>query len=313
MKLIKYTWIFLLFFCVTKGVSQDYERVDATIQLYPTQFNSAEELSRFIERDFTSEDEKVRAIYGWIIQNVVYDPEEYKQFNFHFTNYRERNQKEEKTREKIIKRTLKKGIAVCEGYAMVFEKLCELSGISNYLVRGDTKTNFKDIGRPFNKNHMWNVAMINGEPFLFDPTWGAGRFNQKFIKEPSYFYFKTQPELFFKTHYPDMYEDAFMKEEVSRTDFSLLPIIIAKELLPEDIESPKTGFINTQDYFDEILFSIKNSNAQTVGYSYEFEEIKIDTIEKEGNTLTFSVPIVLSVRNLLIYFDGKPALGYKLK
>ena len=77
--------------------AQDYERVDATIQLYPTSFNAAEELSAFITRDFISEEEKVRAIYTWIIMNVAYEPDEYKQFNYNFKNYRERNLKEEKT------------------------------------------------------------------------------------------------------------------------------------------------------------------------------------------------------------------------
>ncbi|NND62690.1 MAG: hypothetical protein HKN48_05805 [Flavobacteriaceae bacterium] len=156
-------WLFLFgLLCSINLYAQDYERVDATIQLYPDRFKSAEELSRFIERDFTSEENKVRAIYGWIINNVAYEPEEYEKFNFNFKNFRERNEKEEKTRKKVIARTLQKGVAVCEGYAMLFERLCELQGISNYLVRGDIKSNFNDIGRSFKNSHMWNVAVIDG-------------------------------------------------------------------------------------------------------------------------------------------------------
>jgi hypothetical protein len=81
---------FLMSFLMT---AQDYERVDATIQMYPRSFNAAEELSTFITRDFISEEEKVRAIYTWIIMNVAYEPDEYKQFNYNFKNYRERNLK----------------------------------------------------------------------------------------------------------------------------------------------------------------------------------------------------------------------------
>ena len=51
--------------------SQDYDRIDATILLYPTHCDSPEELSKFITRDFLTEEEKVRAIYSWIIQNII--------------------------------------------------------------------------------------------------------------------------------------------------------------------------------------------------------------------------------------------------
>ena len=179
---------------ISLSIAQSNDVIDATIELYPTSVNTPEELSKFITRDFKTDEAKIRAIYTWLIQNVAYNPAEYKLFNYSFKNYRERNVKEEKTRRQIINHTLQTGSAVCEGYAMVFEKLCQLQGIDNYLVRGDTKTNFNDIGRTFANNHMWNVAIIEGKPYLFDPTWGAGKYNTKFIKEPSYYYYKIKPE-----------------------------------------------------------------------------------------------------------------------
>ncbi len=306
-------YIFVLFYVVlTPAIGQDYERVDAAIELYPKKFTSAEEMAEYISRDFTTEEDKVRAIYTWLIENVAYDPEEYKKFSYSFANYRERNEKEEKMRQKIIQRTLQKGVAVCEGYAMVFERLCELMGISNYLVRGDTKTNFSDIGRAFNTNHMWNVAVIDGEPHLFDPTWGAGRYTDKFIKEPTYFFYKTPPAHFFKSHYPDLYEDAFMDEDVDRMTFANRPLVIAENLAFEDLESPKDGTIDTTSYFDEILFSIRNAEPETVTYSYGMGQQTVTT-SRDGELLKFGVPIELGQQQLLIYFDGKPALGYKVK
>lgn len=303
--------ILLMFVCLnTKG--QDYKRIDATIELYPTSFNNAEELSAFITRDFITEEEKVRAIYTWLIQNVAYDPDEYKKFNFNFKNYRERNLKEEKTRAKVIERTLQKGIAVCEGYAMVFERLCELQGISNYLVRGDIKTNFNDIGRPFKKVHMWNVVIIDSHPYLIDATWGAGRYDGKFIKEPSYFFYKTPPHLFAKTHYPQLEEDAFLTQPFSREEFAALPLLIAPDLKIEDLESPKLGVISSDDSDGIINFSIKNMAAEQVTYSFGKEKKEVEVIRSE-NTLQFDVPIELGGDKLLIYFDDKPALGYKVK
>ena len=293
--------------------SQDYERVDASILLYPERVDSAEELSRFISRDFFTEEDKVRAIYTWIILNVEYEPDEYKKFNYKFKNYRERNSKEEKTREQVIKRTLKKGIAVCEGYAMLFEKLCELQGISNYLVRGDVKSNFDDIGRPFKKSHMWNVAIVDGIPYLFDATWGAGRYNGKFIKEPSYFYYKTKPDLLFKTHYPSIFEDAFIDRIVTREVFSNMPLLIREDLEIDQVEAPINGLLRADSYVDAIPFIISNCDVKKVSYAVRGKKIAIKKIEVKDGRLHFSVPLQLGMKNLLIYFDDKPALGYRIQ
>ena len=80
----RFIFVFLFMACNLMN-SQDYERVDATISLYPTSCKNPEELSKFISRDFISEEDKVRAIYSWIIQNVSYNPDEYKKFNYKFT------------------------------------------------------------------------------------------------------------------------------------------------------------------------------------------------------------------------------------
>ena len=303
--------LLLLFYSTT--IAQDYERVDATILLYPEKFDSPEQLSKFISRDFISEEDKVRGIYSWIIQNVSYDPDEYKKFNYNFKDYRERNTKEEKTRKKIIERTLKKGVAVCEGYAMLFEKLCELQGVSNYLVRGDIKTNFNDIGRPFKNSHMWNVAVIEGKPFLFDPTWGAGKFIGKFIKEPSYFFYKTDPNQLFKTHYPSMFEDAFIGGIITREVFAAMPLIISENLQIDDIETPFSGIIASDAYFDEIAFVIRNDETTEVDYSYGDEILAANKVENTGGKLHFAVPLQKGEETLLIYFNKQPALGYKVR
>ncbi len=306
--------VFFLLFAngLFSAKAQNYEQVDATIQLYPKEFDNPEQLSKFISRDFTSEEDKVRAIYTWIVNNVAYEPSEYKKFNYNFKNFRERNQKEEATRKKIIERTLQEGIAVCEGYAMLFERLCELQGIKNYLVRGDIKASFNDIGRPFKRTHMWNIATIDGKQYLFDPTWGAGKYNGKFIKEPTYFYYKTPPKLFFKTHYPAMYEDALIDAVISKEVFANMPIIIPETLRREDVEKPLTGVISSEDDDGYIDFQIRNSNPSSISYSFGKEPIAISEIEKKANVITFKIPLQLGASTLLIYFDDQPALGYKI-
>ena len=287
-------------------------QVDATIELYPTSFQSPDAFSKLISRDFNTEDDKVRAIYTWLIQNVAYEPLEYKQFNYKFKNYHERNQKEEKTRNKIIARTLQKGIAVCEGYAMVFEKMCELQGIANYLVRGDIKTSFDDVGRPFKKVHMWNIATIDGKSYVYDATWGAGKYRDTFIKEPSYFYYKTPPDQFIKTHMPHLAEDALLEVAVSKESFSQWPLLIDKRLKISDLALQKKGVISSEIELGIIPFQIKKMEVETISFSFG-NELQDIHFSEENNELVFSIPIELGVSQLLIYFDGKPALGYKIK
>lgn len=304
--------IFLVSIIAGALQAQDFEQVDATIKFYPKTFDEVTELSDFIARDFTTDEEKIRAIYGWIIHNVRYDPDEYDVFNYKFKNYRERNAKEEITRIKIIQRTVSKGVAVCEGYSMLFEKLLELQGIQSYLVRGDIKTNFNDIGRPFQKIHMWNVVYLNEQPFLFDPTWGAGKYNQKFIKEPSYYWFKTKPEQFIKTHYPDLVEDAFLDINVSKQTFAKYPLVIQKDMEINDVIAPRYGVISSAAYPKEILFQLKTKAPAVISYSYDFgNKKKMVDFTVQEDMISFPVK-TKSGKNLIVYFNDEPALAYKV-
>ena len=291
---------------------QDYARIDATIELYPESFEDIEDLSAMISRDFHSDEEKVRGIYSWIIKNVAYDPDEYKKFNYNFKNYRERNGKEEKVREQTIERTLKEGVAVCEGYAMLFEKLCNMQGISNYLVRGDIKTHFNDIGRPFKKIHMWNIAVIDGQAYLFDPTWGAGKYQGKFIKEPTYFYYKTPPKLFIKTHYPELEEDTLLGSMISREVYANWPLVIVEEMSLDDVEMPLSGIIDPESSLGQVDFGIRWDDDVSVSYSFGSDPREVEA-ENQNGLIRFSIPFELGQQNLLIYFDNEPALAFKIK
>ena len=303
----------IVFFCFAHLLfGQDHAQIDATIQLYPKTVETAEDLSYFISRDFTTEEAKVRAIYGWLIQNINYDPEQYKSFDYSFATYREGNKKEAKARANIIKKTLQTGKAVCEGYAMTFEKLCQLQGISSYLVRGDTKTHFKDIGRKFGNNHMWNVAQIDGRYYLFDATWGAGKYTDRFIKDPSYYYYKTAPAAFIKTHYPAQFEDAFVETAISRETFLQQPIYIDPTLELADYRTSKVGIINSLQEAAMLDFGIQTS-SKNIAYAFDGKKVTVTNIESNDAFVLFRIPLLLGAETLLIYIDDAPVLGYIIK
>lgn len=308
----RFLFILSFFLLVSTTTAQDYQRVDAAIKLYPERFAKVDDLAEMIARDFIDPKEQLRAAYGWIIDHVVYDPDEYKNFNYNFKDYRERNLKEEQTRAKIITRTISEGVAVCEGYAMLFEQLCFLLGIESYLVRGDIKTHFDDIGRSFETIHMWNLAIVEGQSFLFDPTWGAGKYQDRFIHEPSYRYFMAEPGWFINTHYPDFVEDTLLEDPLSRSMFEQMPLIISQGMLWEQVIEPKFGILDATVEDGQIRFELEGVHPKKVSYDFGSNRRKVKT-RQDGDVLLFEVPMSLGSNQLVIYFDGKPALAYKIE
>lgn len=304
--------VLLVFLSSAMAISQDYAKVDATVSFYPEHFATGQALVMQIKSDFTNPKEQVRAGYSWLINNVTYDPQEYYTYKFQYRILEERNEKMASTREGIIERTLQQGVAVCEGYALTLERLCELLGIQAYVVRGDTKTQPSDIGRPFDKNHMWMVAIIEEKPMLLDPTWGAGRYNGTFIKSPSYEYYDALPSQFIKSHYPEVFDDAYVDYNVSKEAFSKQPLLIHKELTIQEV-SPLEGTIKARALSKGIIFSLQGITGEKVRYSLDGAEKVTTDFSIENNTLQFMIATKTKAQSLVIYVDDAPVIGYKIK
>lgn len=313
LKIVSIIWLLAVAMFANTVSAQDNNRVDAILELYPKQLESPEQLSAFISRDFTTDEEKVRAIYGWIINHIAYNPEEYKALDYSYTTVKDRNKKQAKFRENILKRVIDRNEAVCEGYAMLFERLCELQGIQSYLVRGDSKASLNDIARPFKANHMWNIAYIDGKPYLFDPTWGAGKYNGKFIKDPSYTFYKAQPEQFLRTHYPVIKEDALFETIPDKATFLAAPILIDGNIIDTHRLKPALGTLTSDVAFGLWEFSVPYAKEAQVSYSLNGSPIEEVESSFSDNRLQFTIPASLGAKFLLLYLDGSMALAYKVK
>ncbi len=296
----------------TIAVGQNYEEVDAIVSFYPDRFETDQALAAQIKKDFTQPKEQLRAGYSWLINNVVYDPQEYYTYKFQYRILEERNEKMAESREGIINRTVKEGVAVCEGYALTLERLCELLGINAYVVRGDTKTQPSDIGRPFDKNHMWTVAIIDEEPMLLDPTWGAGRYNGTFIKSPSYVYFDTPASQFLKSHYPEIFDDAYVNFNLSKDDFSKQPLLISEQLIIDEI-SPKEGTLKSKILSKGIVFSLPGIQAKQMSYTLDANKKFSLDFQNENNGIICMIMEKTKAQSLVIYADDIPVIAYKIK
>jgi len=130
-------------------------------------------------------------LYVWLSSNVTYDLDKLDSLEVY---------ENKKDNSDLIKSTLKTKKGICENYAAVFTKICDLNGIQSWIVPGYTK----DFGKlDTTLGHAWNVAKLDSTWYLFDPTWGAGyvRF-ERFHKKFTFKYYKTNPDTFIQTHMP---------------------------------------------------------------------------------------------------------------
>ena len=115
-----------------------------------------------LTKPWKTELEKVRAIYYWMRKNIQYD---YVGLALNQYTYE-------------VSDVLKKRVGVCEGYANLFDYLCEQAGIMSVKIHGIVPQG----------EHAWNAVRINKKWYLMDVTWGDN-------------YFLKSPEKFINDHY----------------------------------------------------------------------------------------------------------------
>lgn len=304
---------FLFLYCAL-GFSQDndYSEVDATAIFYPQNFEDTQALSSKIKEDFSDQAHQLRAAYTWVIHNIAYEPEEYLKFLFQYRILEERNEKLASTREAIINRTITEKKAVCEGYALTLERICEELGINAYVVRGDVKRDVTDIGRAFDKNHMWIIAIVNQKPVIMDPTWGAGKYVDRFYREPSYAFYDVQPDHFLKTHYPEVFDDAYVTQVVSKSTFASWPLIISPELDLADV-SPTIGALKYKNLKNGLDFNLSIKPEGKLLYTFDDGVMREIDGSQNGDTHTFTLRASSRTTRLVIFDGDKPLVAYLVK
>lgn len=255
-----YLFFFLLFFSFALNAQtkqNEYKEVDEKIAQFSNVSNDNEiyKLAAFINDNFSTESDKLRASFVWITNNFEYDVE-----NMFALNYYSEIQE-------IIDVILKNRKGICLHFACLFNEIANLLDIKTYVVYGYTKQQgFVDY-----IPHAWCANFIDSSWFFVDPTWGSGYIqNQKFVRKQDNFYFKTKPEDLIKTHIPFDPLWQFLYYPISSQEFYEGNTVINKE-------KPFFNYVDT-------LITYKNSS--------KIEQL-ISTkrrIEQNGvkNTLTFN-------------------------
>ena len=183
----------------------EYAPIDKkALQIPDSLTKTTDGIAEYIKSNFTTNTEKLRAIFIWVATNIQYDIDNMFAINFY-----------EKEEDKISK-PLKTRKGICENYAALFDDICKKSGIKSFVIEGYTKQNgFADY-----IPHAWCAALIDTSWFMFDPTWGSGYvYNKKFVKKINNQYFKAPSSLLIKSHMPFDYLWQFLNYPITNQEF----------------------------------------------------------------------------------------------
>lgn len=229
---MKSVFVFLMFTVLSFGqVKNPYALIDAKVDKIPAGLStSTDGIAKYINGNFKSENDKIRAVFYWTASNISYDIENIASIDF-----------KEVSPDKIKNTVLsKKG--VCIHYAEVFNDIAKKVNIKAYIVYGYTKQNGKvDV-----LSHAWCAARIDNTWWLFDPTWGAGYVDKnKFFKKFNNLHFKTAPAQFVATHMPFDYLWQFLNSPVTNQEF-----IDGKTQI--NTTKPKFDFVHQIEEYDRM-------------------------------------------------------------
>lgn len=174
------------------------------------------------EANANTVEEKARAIYNWICENVAYDTT--KQIHDAETCYKNRR-------------------GVCQAYCELFCYMAEAAGLTPEVIIGITKDAEGTISE---EKHSWIYVYTHAyDGMLIDPTWGAGAVNGvKYVKsEDNSSWFNVSPYRMIFSHFPDQHYWSRLDIIITEEQFKNLPLVKmsnesdVKDLLFESISN----------------------------------------------------------------------------
>lgn len=184
-----------------------YRRITKRSQKAPENLSqSTFHLSTYLTSPAKTDLEKTRSIFVWIAYNIIYDMKGFKSGNL--PDYRP-------------KAVLLNRNAVCEGYARLFNELCNEAGVRSEIIRGYSKGYGYDEGDRFAvTNHAWNAVFLDSAWQLIDVTWAAKNSNESSMARPfDNKYFLSDPKVFINDHLPEIPAWQLLSNPITKEEF----------------------------------------------------------------------------------------------
>ena len=225
---------------------------------------------------------KVRAIFKWITENIRYDYKYYNKYNYKYKEPKTFKCKDDKQCEakrivweiKYIDKILRKKKAVCQGYSMLFKKMCDIAGLKSELLVGYVRTEPYQVGTAGILDHAWNAVWIDSAYYLLDATWAAGGCGKNdddkllfFQKSFNNYYWLTPADNFAKNHYPQNSKWTLLSN-YTKDSFATNPYYLPSEIQNIKLITPASGIINAKKG-DTIHFQVE--------YNGYFKDLQINS------------------------------------
>ena len=176
-----------------------------------TDFRSLDELYAYISAyKCENQFEQAWLIYVWITDNI-----EYNMYGLMSGNLGQNDPDS----------VLRTGLSVCEGFASLYERLCQVVGIECRKISGYSKAFGYSTGGKLNKEyHAWNVIKIDNKWYYVESTWGAGyadSVTKKNVKRFEPYWFLTPPDVFLYKHYSESCQ--LQSKRITLEEFEKMP------------------------------------------------------------------------------------------
>jgi hypothetical protein len=287
-------------------------------------------LARQLTAGYTTDLEKVRAIFTWICQNVAYNSNIYKPM------YRrpafipeplDTVSEWKSADEMIAQKVMNRRMAVCDGYSRLFKVLCTYAGVQAEVINGYVRTNYGSTSERFRTNHTWNAVRIDSAWHLLDVTWAAGymTYNDEFVPKQNDFYFLTRPQDFVRDHFPEDLRWTLLEEPPTLAEFRKMPFKV-KSYIKYDIQSysPRNGLVEAE-VGDTLVFSLslkdvkraKNTISDpfldTTTYALSPRSVFIKPVKETGVDVFYSFVVDGSTQWVNLLFNDDVVLRYSLQ
>lgn len=187
----------------------DFRNADSIAARYPQHsLTDLKSLADKLTRSLPTEEEKFRAIYVWVANNIEYD----------YALFLKNKQKRESLKKpedlaawnkgfslRVFKNLLEKKKTVCSGYAYLVRELATHAGLRCVIVDGYGRNTQSNVGGSGNANHSWNAVRLHNKWYLCDVTWSSGAYDteqSRYVKKFDDSYFLADPSSFIHNHYP---------------------------------------------------------------------------------------------------------------
>lgn len=259
-------------------VNTDYALVDAKMDVISVKATvSTDAIAKYINANFKTENDKIRAVFYWTASNISYDVA-----NMYTVTISE-------TSENKIKKALETRKGVCSNYAEIFNDIANKVGIKSVIIQGYTK----QYGKVADFAHAWCGAKIENKWYVFDPTWGSGYVNNsRFLQKINNYYFKAEPSKIISSHIPFDYLWQFSSYPITNAEFYEGEIQINKNKKYFDFEREILKYEDSSE-MDNLIASAERIESNGVKNTMIFDRLsykksKIEYIKQSKKNEDFN-------------------------